>query len=191
MNILEVVYKLKMKLLAFIGLSVILIGTSLFFEGNSKELKENEVQNIKELVQDYSVGNIKNQSASITSHQLIVTESDDNEITYALPDDEFFVSIAPYINETHPCAIHSLTGCTGELTDEEFSVYIEDKEGNEILNQTLKSHANGFIDIWLPRDKTYHVTIEHDGKIAESEISTFEQDNTCIATMQLKETKNS
>lgn len=64
--------------------------------------KENETQNIKELVHDYSVGNISDQSASITSHQLIVRNNDKSEETYDLPKDEFFVSIAPYVDQTHP-----------------------------------------------------------------------------------------
>lgn len=41
-----------------------------------------------------------------------------------------------------------------------------------IVDETM-TIANGFIDIWLPRDKTFQVKIEHNGKIAESEISTF------------------
>lgn len=63
---------------------------------------ENEVQNIKELVHDFSVGNISDQSASITSNQLIVMNSDKSESAYDLPEDEFFVSIAPYFDQTHP-----------------------------------------------------------------------------------------
>lgn len=78
-----------------------------------------------------------------------------------------------------------MTGCQGEMVDEEFDVYIEDTEGNVILDQKLISPANGFIDLWLPRDKTYHVTIVHDGKTVASELSTFEGDNTCITTLQL------
>jgi outer membrane murein-binding lipoprotein Lpp len=62
----------------------------------------NEVQDIKKLVNDYSVGNIEDQKAAINSHQLIVTNSDDSQVTYDLPEDEFFVSIAPYIEQTHP-----------------------------------------------------------------------------------------
>ena len=31
----------------------------------------------------------------------------------------------------------------------------------------LTSQANGFIDLWLPRDKTYKATIEYEGKAAE------------------------
>jgi hypothetical protein len=63
---------------------------------------ENEVEHIKELVSDYSLGKIKNESASITSEHLIVKKSNGDEEIYDLPEDEFFVSIAPYVNETHP-----------------------------------------------------------------------------------------
>ena len=64
--------------------------------------KGNEVKDIKELVNDYSVRNLKAESASITSQELTVKESDGSEQVYDLPEDEFFVSIAPYVNETHP-----------------------------------------------------------------------------------------
>lgn len=64
--------------------------------------KENEPENIKQLVNDYSAGNIQAKSVSITSHQLIVTESDDSKLSYDLSEEEFFVSIAPYVNVTHP-----------------------------------------------------------------------------------------
>lgn len=58
-------------------------------------------------------------------------------------------------------------------------------EGNVIIDETLKSQSNGFIDLWLPRDKTYRAIIKHEGKKSELELSTFEGDNTCITTMQL------
>lgn len=63
--------------------------------------KVNETQDIKKLVSEYSLGNIENQSASITSQQLIVTESNNSQLVYDLPENDFFVSIAPYINKTH------------------------------------------------------------------------------------------
>jgi hypothetical protein len=78
-----------------------------------------------------------------------------------------------------------LTGCQGELVEEEFDVFIEDMEGNVIIDEKVVSQTNGFFDLWLPRDKTYRIKIEHDGKVSESEISTFEDDRTCITTMQL------
>jgi len=70
------------------------------------------------------------------------------------------------------------------LVDEEFEVYIEDMEGNVIVDETMKSQSNGFIDLWLPRDKNYRATISNDGKMVESELSTFENDATCITTMK-------
>ena len=79
-----------------------------------------------------------------------------------------------------------MTGCQGELVEKDFDVYIEDTEGNKILDEKLKTQANGFIDLWLPRDKTYHVKIQYDEKIVESTLSTFKGDATCITTMQLK-----
>lgn len=151
----------------------------------NEPVNESETADIKEKVHEYSTGNFgDNVTASITSHELIVTE-DGKETKYALPEDEFFVSIAPFVATTHECAIHSLTGCQGELVEKDFGVHIEDEDGNVVVDEVITSPENGFIDLWLPRDKNYSVKISHDGKTVESEISTFEGDNTCITTMQL------
>ncbi|MFA9556794.1 CueP family metal-binding protein [Evansella sp. AB-rgal1] len=175
----------RKQLLPLIGLILAALTIYLIainFDGSATT--DTDVEDIKELVHDYSTGKVEDQTASITSHELIVTNSDESKLIYDLPEDEFFVSIAPYVETTHPCAIHSLTGCQGEMIEEEFAVYIEDIEGNVIFDSKLKSFENGFIDLWLPRDKKLRVVIEHDGKRVESEISTFEDDNTCITTMQ-------
>lgn len=154
--------------------------------GNADGTPSNEEKiNIKQLVQDYSTDKITEGSASITSEELIITHSNGEKTVYNLPKDEFFVSIAPFIEQTHPCAIHSLTGCQGELAEKEFYIYIEDDKGNVIVNEKISSFNNGFIDLWLPKNNTYQVKIEYEGKVAESEISTFSGDNTCITTMQL------
>lgn len=79
-----------------------------------------------------------------------------------------------------------MAGCQGELANKEFQAYIEDTEGNVVLDEIVKTQSNGFIDFWLPRDKTYQIKFEYDGKKAESKIATFEGDPTCITTMQLK-----
>ncbi|WP_166245293.1 CueP family metal-binding protein [Paenibacillus turpanensis] len=164
--------------------TAVLLGAYLYTQqAGSDTLKE--TQNIKQLVQDYSRGSLKAQAASITPRQLIVTTNDKSKVAYDLPKEEFFVSIAPYLNNTHPCATHSLTSCQGELTNQSFHVYIEDAKGKVVVDQTMKSEANGFIDLWLPRDKTYSITVKHNGKTVKSELSTFETDNTCISTLQL------
>lgn len=59
---------------------------------------------LKELVNDYSTGKMsgdESHQASITSKELIITEEDSRTV-YDLPKEEFFVSIAPFINDTHP-----------------------------------------------------------------------------------------
>ncbi|OIJ20756.1 hypothetical protein BKP45_08125 [Anaerobacillus alkalidiazotrophicus] len=93
---------MKLKTFATIGLiSIFLIGCS--GDGkNETEEQVQEVENIKELVHDYSVGNLESPRVSITARELLVTNSDNTETIYRLPEDEFFVSIAPYIEETHP-----------------------------------------------------------------------------------------
>jgi len=179
------------KVIVVTGLVAVALGVYLFVTSlDSSVLNKADVANIKQLVHDYSVGNIKAESASITSRQLIVTNADTSKQIYDLPKDEFFISIAPYIEHTHPCADHSLTSCRGELADKEFKVHIEDMHGNVILDQMMKSQSNGFIDFWLPRNETYRVTIAHDGKSLVSEISTYEGDNTCMTTMKLTDNKS-
>lgn len=173
---------MKKSLLLVLGLVLVLVVSGCSAGSASAEKDE---QDIKKMVHDFSVGTYNNGSASITSEELIVTDYHNKETTYALPKDEFFVSIAPFMHTTHPCKNHSLTGCQGELPEKEFDVLIKDTQGNVILDQTMKSFKNGFIDLWLPRNKTFRVKIEYEGKTAESKISTFQNDNTCITTMQL------
>lgn len=94
---------MKLKIIAFTFLiSMVLAGCSGKSTDQSKAAKESGTQNIKKVVQDFSAGNGKNKSASITSQQLIVTNSDNTQSVYNLPKKEFFVAIAPYINQTHP-----------------------------------------------------------------------------------------
>lgn len=154
-----------------------------YLQGEKATSSEQETD-IKQLVMEFSTGKRKDVSASITSRELILMKGNKKEI-YPLPEDEFFVSIAPYIEGTHPCAVHNLITCRGELPLKEFNVYIEDSEGKVIFDQRVESYPNGFIDLWLPRNKTYQVTIEFNGKTATSEISTFDNSNTCITTVQL------
>lgn len=156
-----------------------------FLMFNSGHEADQEKIDVKKLVNQYSTGKFENETASITSHELIVTKGDGNEVSYKLPSDDFFLSIAPYMNETHPCAIHNLTGCQGEMVNKEFAVLIEDEEGNIIVDEMMKSESNGFIDVWVPRDRKYNITIEHNDRKAETEISSFEGDDTCITTMKL------
>ncbi len=88
---------MKLKVLFGIGLVLILLLVGCNDDNNTSM----EVEDIRELVHDYSVGNITNQVASISSHELMVREGDD-QFVYDISEEDFFVSIAPYVNETHP-----------------------------------------------------------------------------------------
>lgn len=86
------------KLISFFALLVVVLVGCAEKDTTSQKM---ETEDIKQLVEDYSLGNKNNESASITSHELTVTDSDKKQVIYDLPKDEFFVSIAPYFNNTH------------------------------------------------------------------------------------------
>lgn len=91
---------MKIKIVLAVSLiSIVLAGCGQAASNDEAALK---AENIKEIVNDYSLGNVKSESASITSQELIVKKADGDELVYDLPKEEFFVSIAPYVNETHP-----------------------------------------------------------------------------------------
>lgn len=180
----------KTGIIRFTGILVVIAAIALVIwlmngKDQDTDIPQTADMDIKQLVEFYSANQTFKGSASITSEELIVTHENGRKEVYELPEDEFFVSIAPYVEQTHPCAIHSLTGCRGELAGEEFDVYIEDSEGTVIVNEKMVSTQNGFIDLWLPRDKTYQVKIQYGEKSAVSELKTFAGDDTCITTMQL------
>jgi hypothetical protein len=88
--------------LPILFMSAVLVGCGQADSNNEATSKETEVVNIKEVVSDYSSNKTTNDTASITSQELIIEKSDGNELAYDLSEDDFFVSIAPYVNKTHP-----------------------------------------------------------------------------------------
>lgn len=87
--------KIRIALLGFISILLLTLSAC----GN-EEAKSSD--DIKALVDEYSANFETNEMAAITSHELIITTEDEEEITHDLPEDEFFVSIAPYFDQTHP-----------------------------------------------------------------------------------------
>src|SRR5699024_4128487 len=111
---------------------------------------------------------------------------DNEERADKLPEGEYFDSVAPIINETQECAMHSLTGSQEELVEEGFDVLITDSYGEGVVDETMTTEETGFIDLWLPRYETFVVEMTQGSRTTEAKISTFEGDKTCITTMQLK-----
>ncbi|WP_291377423.1 CueP family metal-binding protein [Demequina sp.] len=125
--------------------------------------------------------------ASIRPNELLLSDSQERETALAMPEDEFYVSLAPYVNQTHDCYFHSLTTCTGEMQNTEVDVVVTDKATGEVLVEgTHTTFDNGFMGLWLPRNIDATITIEYDGLSATSDLSTrTDDDATCVTTMQL------
>ncbi|WP_305093516.1 CueP family metal-binding protein [Prescottella sp. R16] len=114
--------------------------------------------------------------------------SDDNGATasLALPDEQFYVSIAPYAGRTHQCFFHSLTTCLGELPGEDIRVEVTDRStGAVLVDETLRTNDNGFFGLWLPRAVDATISLESGDRSVTSEISTHDDDPTCVTTLQL------
>ncbi|AJI80080.1 CueP family metal-binding protein [Corynebacterium singulare] len=122
--------------------------------------------------------------ASVRPNELILA-TEQGEASLPLPEDKFYLSVAPYLSRTHDCFNHSLTTCTGELSQEDIHITITDDEGNELVNEDTTTFDNGFIGYWLPADKKGTITIEQDGKTGEVPLDTSDEGGTCVTTLQM------
>jgi hypothetical protein len=103
----------------------------------------------------------------------------------ALPKDQMVVAIAPYVEKTHPCAIHFMSGCQGELVHEELMLNVKRADGSVLINDTVETLKNGFVELWLPREEQFEITFEYQGRTATGTIATYDDSNTCVTTLQL------
>ncbi|QMS85254.1 CueP family metal-binding protein [Candidatus Xianfuyuplasma coldseepsis] len=140
----------------------------------------------KEILMGVADGSIEVEGfgLSVYDDELVVI-LDDTRISVDMPEDEFYLSVAPFIDTTHECAFHSATGCRGEMKQEEFHVEFIDLDGNIIVSESMMSMSNGFIDLWLPRDLEGTLTITQGDLTAVKLISTEAGEPTCETTMQL------
>lgn len=124
--------------------------------------------------------------ASIRSNEVIIIGADESQTPVTLPEDQFYVSIAPFETQTHECFFHSLTTCVGELQNQEIQVLITNAaDGSVLVDETTTTFDNGFVGYWLPRDITATVQITANGKTSTADLGTGQDDPTCVTTMQL------
>jgi len=112
--------------------------------------------------------------------------SEGHEVSVPLPDDTMAIAVAPYIVDTHPCAIHSISGCKAELVGVEVRVLAEAYDGTVLMDDTLVTGTSGFIELWLPRDIEIDLTLVAQGKLATGKITTYDTSDTCVTTFKLE-----
>lgn len=123
--------------------------------------------------------------ASVQPDALVLTDNV-TEVSLDMPDDVSYVSVAPFVSQTHECFYHSLTTCRGELSAQQIEVrFIDDATGNVILEETTTTFDNGFAGFWLPRNLSGTIEVTYDGKTGETPFSTANDAATCITTLQL------
>lgn len=98
----------------------------------------------------------------------------------------FYVAVAPYVATTHPCTYHVKGSCQGELTDVVLRYWLRSTDGAVARTGTVRTGADGFIDWWVPHNKSYVVTFEYEGQRGSGTFTSFPKDPSCITTVQLK-----
>lgn len=122
--------------------------------------------------------------ASVRVDELQLSD-EQGKLSLKLPEDRFYLSVAPYVEDTHECFYHSLTTCTGELGGEEVSVTVTDDEGKVLVEDVTTVSDNGFTGFWLPRDVAGTVRVAHGGRVGAVEFSTDVDSATCLTTLRL------
>lgn len=184
-------FKNKLTTILIVLVILVVVALALLSQMESKQAKmlntfNLENKTIQELVYDLESQSFDpSLSASITHKHLTLTNQEES-VKFELPEDKFYVAFAPYISTTHPCTYHNLTTCQSELANQEFHVLI--KENNDVvIDEMMTSFDNGFIGVWLDKDKEFSLEVSFNNLVAKTFIKTTDDSNTCITTpLQLK-----
>lgn len=124
--------------------------------------------------------------ASVRPTEVLLSEGGGEPVALPILGDRFYLSIAPYAQQTHDCHFHSLTTCLGELRAAKVHLTVERADTGEVIVDTdTTTYDNGFVGVWLPRGIDATVRIAHDGRTATRTVRTGAQDATCLTTAKL------
>ena len=79
-----------------------------------------------------------------------------------------------------------MSSCQGELPETTLKVKAVDQSGSILIDRPVSTLKNGFMELWLPRDRSINLTLEAQNRSASAVITTFDGSDTCITTMQLR-----
>src|SRR5699024_6096085 len=122
--------------------------------------------------------------ASVMPEQLVLASATE-EVALELPEDSFYLSIAPFVNQTHECHYHSLTTCVGELSSQDVDLTVTDESGEVLVNEQRTTFDNGFVGVWVPAGSSGTIEITYDGLTGTTNFSTGSESATCITDLQL------
>ncbi|MFJ6531112.1 CueP family metal-binding protein [Microbacterium sp. NPDC091662] len=124
--------------------------------------------------------------ASVEPDALLLRDTSGRESRLPMPDDAVYISVAPFRDQTHECHFHSLTTCIGELSDVEMRIVLTADDGTVLVDETRRTHDNGFTGIWVPRGIEATLTVESAGLTGAVPLSTISPDDrTCVTDLQL------
>ncbi|MFT9774408.1 CueP family metal-binding protein [Brevibacterium casei] len=123
--------------------------------------------------------------ASVYPDELVLTDNR-QEVVLDLPQNLSYLSIAPYVEQTHDCFYHSLTTCQGELSNAAVDVEITDSTtGDVVVDEQATTFDNGFVGFWVPSDIDGTIEISYDGRTGTSDFTTTDEGASCITDLQL------
>ena len=122
----------------------------------------------------------------VTPQELIVQFPNGTTVNKPLPDSVMYVAVAPYLTYTHTCSQHYISSCQAELKLTTIQLTTTDSTGSKIFDGTLTTLNNGFVELWLSRNKTFNLHVVCDSKNGDQKVTTFSTSNTCITTMKLQ-----
>jgi hypothetical protein len=123
-------------------------------------------------------------AASVTADQVVLAD-EGRQAALDMPQDRFYLAVAPYETTTHDCFHHSLSGCQGELVDTPVHVTVTGADGTVLVDEERTTYANGFVGLWLPADMEGTIEVRAQGGTATADIATGADDPTCLTTLRL------
>lgn len=121
---------------------------------------------------------------SVRPAELVLSDStSEQKTTLPMPEDSFYLAMAPYTERTHQCFNHNTATCKGELAGgDTFHATLVDSSGKTVVDQDVTTYDNGFGSLWVPRHLTGTLTITHQGKKVTVPVSTEDDAPTCLTT---------
>ena len=72
------------------------------------------------------------------------------------------------------------------MTNSQVYVKAVGQDGTVLIDKNVQTMANGFFELWLPRNENINLTIQGFNKTATGMIDTFLKSKTCLTGFHLK-----